>query len=64
MLPGTIKLRRKAPLLYEKAKKLALTSDSFLIFLNAYCLAASEENAAGNIVVTAPTSGASGLFQA
>ena len=62
MLPGTIKLRRKAPLLYEKAKKLALTSDSFLIFLNAYCLAASEENAAGNIVVTAPTSGASGVI--
>ena len=62
VLPGTIKLRRKAPLLYEKAKKLALTSDSFLIFLNAYCLAASEENAAGNIVVTAPTSGASGVI--
>lgn len=62
VLPGTIKLRRKAPLLYEKAKNLAITSDSFLIFLNAYCLAASEENAAGNIVVTAPTSGASGVI--
>ncbi|MFC0185468.1 L-serine dehydratase [Pseudarcicella hirudinis] len=62
VLPGTIKLRRKAPLLYQKAKNLALTSDSFLIFLNAYCLAASEENAAGNIVVTAPTSGASGVI--
>lgn len=62
ILPGTIKLRRKAPLLYQKAKKLALTSDSFLIFLNAYCLAASEENAAGHIVVTAPTSGASGVI--
>lgn len=62
ILPGTIKLSRKAPLLYEKAKNLAITSDSFLIFLNAYCLAASEENAAGNIVVTAPTSGASGVI--
>ena len=62
VLPGTIKLRRKAPLLYERAKNLAITSDSFLIFLNAYCLAASEENAAGNIVVTAPTSGASGVI--
>ncbi|MBB6004719.1 L-serine ammonia-lyase [Arcicella rosea] len=62
VLPGTIKLRRKAPLLYQRAKNLAITSDSFLIFLNAYCLAASEENAAGNIVVTAPTSGASGVI--
>jgi len=62
LLPGTIKLRRKAPVLYEQAKNLASTSDSFMIFLNAYCMAASEENAAGNIVVTAPTSGASGVI--
>lgn len=62
ILPGSIRLQRKAPILYEKAKLHASTTDSFLIFLNAYCLAASEENAAGSIVVTAPTSGASGVF--
>lgn len=62
MLPGTIRLQRKAAILYQQAKNHASTTDSFLIFLNAYCLAASEENAAGNIVVTAPTSGASGVF--
>jgi L-serine dehydratase len=62
LLPGTIKLRRKAPVLYKQAKSLASASDSFMIFLNAYCMAASEENAAGNIVVTAPTSGASGVI--
>ncbi|RAJ94439.1 L-serine dehydratase [Larkinella arboricola] len=61
-LPGSIKLRRKAPVLYQQARGLAQSSDSFLIFLNAYCLAASEENAAGGIVVTAPTSGASGVI--
>lgn len=61
-LPGTIKLQRKAPVLFEQAKQLSLASDSFLIFLNAYCLAASEENAAGGVVVTAPTSGASGVI--
>lgn len=61
-LPGTIKLRRKAPVLYEQAKSSASTSDSFMVFLNAYCMAASEENAAGNMVVTAPTSGASGVI--
>ncbi|TAE29788.1 MAG: L-serine ammonia-lyase [Cytophagales bacterium] len=62
VLPGNIRLRRKAPILFQQAKGLAQTSDSFLIFLNAYCLAASEENAAGGIVVTAPTSGASGVI--
>lgn len=62
VLPGTIKLRRKAPVLYEQAKNSASTSDSFMVFLNAYCMAASEENAAGNMVVTAPTSGASGVI--
>ncbi|MFN4147689.1 MAG: L-serine ammonia-lyase [Runella sp.] len=61
-LPGNIRLQRKAAILYERAKLHAATTDSFLIFLNAYCLAASEENAAGSIVVTAPTSGASGVF--
>ncbi len=61
-LPGSIKLRRKAPVLYRQAKSMANASDSFLIFLTAYCLAASEENAAGGIVVTAPTSGASGVI--
>ncbi|GAB3899476.1 L-serine ammonia-lyase [Larkinella knui] len=61
-LPGSIKLRRKAPVLFQQARGLAQSSDSFLIFLNAYCLAASEENAAGGIVVTAPTSGASGVI--
>ncbi|MFN3852527.1 MAG: L-serine ammonia-lyase [Spirosomataceae bacterium] len=62
ILPGNIKLRRKAPVLYEQAKSHASTTDSFMIFLNAYCMAASEENAAGSIVVTAPTSGASGVI--
>lgn len=61
-LPGTIKLSRKAPILFQQAKEMSQSTDSFLIFLNAYCLAASEENAAGGIVVTAPTSGASGVI--
>jgi L-serine dehydratase len=62
ILPGSIRLSRKAPILYQQAKGMSQSSDSFLIFLNAYCLAASEENAAGGIVVTAPTSGASGVI--
>ncbi|RYU93107.1 L-serine ammonia-lyase [Emticicia agri] len=62
VLPGSIRLRRKAPVLYQQAKSHASATDSFMVFLNAYCMAASEENAAGNIVVTAPTSGASGVI--
>lgn len=62
VLPGSIRLRRKAPVLFEQAKSHASATDSFMVFLNAYCMAASEENAAGNIVVTAPTSGASGVI--
>ena len=62
ILPGHIRLQRKAPVLFKQAQLLTHSTDSFLIFLNAYCLAASEENAAGGIVVTAPTSGASGVI--
>lgn len=62
VLPGSIGLQRKAPGLYQQAASNKASADSFLIFLNAYCLAASEENAAGNTVVTAPTSGASGVI--
>lgn len=61
-LPGSIRLTRKAPILFQQAKDMSQSTGSFLIFLNAYCLAASEENAAGGIVVTAPTSGASGVI--
>lgn len=62
LLPGRIQLTRKARVLYEQARQQAQSSDGFLLFLNSYSLAASEENAAGNIVVTAPTSGASGVI--
>lgn len=62
LLPGKIKLTRKAAILHRQAQQQAQSSDGFLLFLNSYSLAASEENAAGNIVVTAPTSGASGVI--
>lgn len=61
-LPGSIQLKRKSHKVMDKAKSLNSRQDKFLRLLNAYCLAASEENAAGNIVVTAPTSGASGVI--
>ncbi len=61
VLPGTIKLQRKAAQLLGRAQVIT-SPERFLVLLNAYCLAASEENAAGHRVVTAPTSGASGVI--
>ncbi|NQU33917.1 MAG: L-serine ammonia-lyase [Bacteroidetes bacterium] len=60
-LPGGLKLLRKAYSYYFKARmqNQFVQNDSFIF---AYALAVSEENAAGNIVVTAPTCGSSGIL--
>ncbi|WP_461208714.1 L-serine ammonia-lyase [Desulfocurvus sp. DL9XJH121] len=62
VLPGCIGLRRKAPILVRRAKEASHGADRFLMLLNAYAMAAAEENAAGHVVVTAPTSGSSGVI--
>ncbi len=62
VLPGPIGLQRKAAVLYHNAQKLTNSHDQNLARLNAYALAASEENAAGRKVVTAPTSGSAGII--
>lgn len=64
VLPGSLNLQRKAPGLYRLATKEELFNipDKFLLFLDCYALAAIEENAAGHLVVTAPTSGSSGII--
>jgi L-serine dehydratase len=61
-LPGPIGLHRKAPLFYQRAKKLPQNADRFLLYLCAYAFAAAEENAAGHTVVTAPTCGSAGVL--
>ena len=63
VLPGGLKVRRKASTYMVKAKSFndSLSSRSKLY---AYALATSEENAAGGIVVTAPTCGSSGVVPA
>jgi L-serine dehydratase len=63
VLPGPIKLEKRAATLHHIAEsKLLDVPDRFLILLDAYSLAAAEENASGHIVVTAPTSGSSGVI--
>ena len=63
-LPGPIHLHRKGPLLFQRARKMARSLDRFLVYLSAYAFAAAEENAAGHIIVTAPTCGAAGVLPA
>lgn len=63
ILPGPIGLHRKAKRLFDNSTQ-PNCADSFLLRLNAYGFAASEENAAGHIVVTAPTSGSAGVIPA
>lgn len=61
-LPGTLRLHRKAPLLYQKACKMSKSPDRFLVLLSAYAFAGAEENGAGHPVVTAPTGGSAGVL--
>lgn len=63
ILPGPLKINRKAPNYYIRAKsyKDSLRAKG-LVF--AYALAVSEENASGGTIVTAPTCGSCGVIPA
>lgn len=65
VLPGVLKVRRRAKALYEKIKGSQLKEHgNDMMWLNLFAIAVNEENAAGNRVVTAPTNGASGIIPA
>ena len=70
MLPGGLKVRRRAAALHRKLSERAagrnLISDTMaaLDWVNLYALAVNEENAGGGRVVTAPTNGAAGIIPA
>lgn len=63
ILPGGLGIPRRARNLYRSIKE---SPDSATIndWLCAYAMAVNEENAAGNMVVTAPTNGAAGVIPA
>ena len=63
-LPGTPGVWRKAGGLLERARNQPYLVDRFLGKLNAYAFAVAEENAAGGVIVTAPTCGAAGVMPA
>ena len=64
LLPGPIKLYSKASSVYERAQDDKYDSDRAIGLVSAFALAASEENARGHLVITAPTGGSAGVMPA
>lgn len=68
ILPGGLKVKRRAPMLYEKllakGKPDSYEHMDSMEWLNLFAIAVNEENAAGGRVVTAPTNGAAGIIPA
>ena len=64
VLPGPIKLHSKAATVYERAMDDTYMSDRAIGLVSAFALAASEENARGHLVITAPTGGSAGVMPA
>ena len=71
LLPGGLKVRRRAPDWHERLMKETLGQDPdyrdpkyWQEWVNLIALAVNEENASGGRVVTAPTNGAAGIIPA
>ncbi|MCB1734125.1 MAG: L-serine ammonia-lyase [Gammaproteobacteria bacterium] len=67
VLPGGMKVRRRAPRLYRQLiseTELNNVPLGTMDWVNLFALAVNEENAAGGRVVTAPTNGAAGIIPA
>lgn len=66
ILPGGLKVRRRAPALWRSLQANPQSNEREQLFdwLNCYAMAVNEENAAGGRVVTAPTNGAAGIIPA
>ena len=66
VLPGGLRVRRRARVLRETLEKTGDTADPLyaMEWVTLYALAVNEENAAGGRVVTAPTNGAAGIIPA
>ena len=67
ILPGGMKVRRRAAALYRQlCEQTPESRDDLHVmdWVNLYALAVNEENAAGGRVVTAPTNGAAGIVPA
>lgn len=66
ILPGGLKVKRRAPAIWQKLHGAPPSNEREQLFdwLNVYAMAVNEENASGGQVVTAPTNGAAGIIPA
>ncbi|QSX38563.1 L-serine ammonia-lyase [Shewanella sedimentimangrovi] len=67
ILPGGLKLRRRAPALYRRLKAEGRNNVdplNAMDWVDLFALSVNEQNAAGDRVVTAPTNGAAGIIPA
>ena len=71
ILPGGLKVRRRAPALFKKLTETECQQEPtqnpgivLMEWLDLYAIAVNEENAAGHRIVTAPTNGAAGIIPA
>ncbi|MDG6101510.1 L-serine ammonia-lyase [Dactylosporangium aurantiacum] len=66
VLPGGLRVPRRAPALYRDLKADEGTRDPLRVldWVNLFALAVNEENASGGRIVTAPTNGAAGIIPA
>jgi len=68
ILPGGLKVRRRAKMLYEKLQSEWKSNQHNPLaandWLSVYAMAVNEENASGGRIVTAPTNGAAGVVPA
>ena len=65
LLPGGLNVKRRAAHLFQQLKDQGQSaSEDKNEWLCAYAMAVNEENAAGHMVVTAPTNGAAGVIPA
>lgn len=67
LLNGKLRVKRRAPELYQKLLRQGngqSESSNMLNWVNVFAMAVNEENAAGGRVVTAPTNGAAGIIPA
>lgn len=62
ILPGSLQLERVAKALYQSSCDCLDILDQNNLLLSSYAYAASEENASGGFVVTAPTMGSCGVL--
>jgi L-serine dehydratase len=66
LLPGGLKVRRRAPALSRALEGETFSTDPLKVmdWVNLFALAVNEENASGGRIVTAPTNGAAGIIPA